>query len=369
MQQQEQLVGGQYRVIRLLGSGTFGDAFLVENSKDGSQYVLKRSKNIADNDLVLAEARNMLLTTSDHVVRCFRAWVEPVEKRCYIILEYCNGGDLEDYLSRAFPFTENQLISMFAQLLLGLDHIHLKHLIHRDIKLQNLLLQSTTGIVKIGDFGLSKALCFTDEISVTRLGTPQYLSPEVVTGLQYTRKTDVWSMGVAFYRLMTNKLPFPASSVEEIYENLGKKQAIHPCRVVEGYSESLGDLVMKMLTKSRTKRPNVRDLLALPLFTPVLCAWPWQSPRLKGTKCLFVCRPQTSVNVRSQPSLKAERIGEFSYGDQVFVSSDSLDNDGVMWYRVLYPLNGYCIKATDHGRHLFQRVDDPTRCSPITSPR
>ncbi|EAN91667.1 putative serine/threonine kinase [Trypanosoma cruzi] len=367
MQQQGYIIDGQYRVIKLLGSGAFGDAFLVEHIRLKSLFVLKCSKSAKSNDLVLVEAKNMLLTTSDHVVRCHRAWIEPLDNRCYMLLEYCDGGDLEDYLGLAFPFSEPQLISMFAQLLLGLDHVHLKHLIHRDIKLQNLLLQRSTGIVKIGDFGLSKALQFTDEVSVTSLGTPLYFSPEVVSGLEYTRKTDVWSMGVAFYRLMTNELPFPATSVEEVCEYLGKIRAVHPCRLREGcYSEELGDLVMKMLTKSRTKRPTARELLALPIFAPVLCSWPWQPPRLKGTSCLFVCRPHSSVNVRSQPSLKAERIGEFAYGDHIFVSCEHLKNEESTWYRVLYPLEGYCITATNNGKQLFQRVDDPTRCSPIS---
>ncbi|KEG14766.1 protein kinase [Trypanosoma grayi] len=369
MQQAGRYVDGQFRVVRHLGSGSFGDAFLVEHHEDQLQYVLKCSKTLMGNDLVLVESKNMMQTTSDHVVRCYRTWIEPRDKRCYMLLEYCDGGDLEDYLSHAFPLSESQLISMFAQLLLGLDHVHLKHLIHRDIKLQNLLLQSATGMVKIGDFGLSKALRFTDEVSVTRLGTPQYVSPEVLNGLEYTRKTDVWSMGVAFYCLMTNELPFPATSVEEAYQKLSKQQPVHPCRLREGYSEDLGDVVIRMLTKSRTKRPTARELLAMPVFSSVLCAWPWRSPHLKGTVCLFVCRPQSCVNVRSQPSLKAERLGEFSYGDQVFVSDDRFNGDGLTWYRVLYPLEGYCIAATAHGRHLFQRVDDPARCSPIMSPK
>ncbi|RNF23483.1 putative protein kinase [Trypanosoma conorhini] len=367
MQRQTHIIDGQYLVIKLLGSGAFGDAFLVKHLNEGSLFVLKCSKAARGNDRVLDEAKNMLLTTSDHVVRCYRAWIEPEDHRCCMLLEYCDGGDLENHLGLAFPFSESQLLSMFAQLLMGLDHVHLKHLIHRDIKLQNLMFQRSTGMVKIGDFGLSKALQFTDEASVTRLGTPLYFSPEVVSGLEYTRKTDVWSLGVAFYRLMTNALPFPATSVEEVYEYLGKKRAVHPCRLREGhYSESLGDLVMKMLTKSRTKRPTARELLALPLFVPVLRSWPWQHPRLKGASCLFVCRPHSSVNVRSQPSLSAERIGVFEYGDQIFVSSERLSTGDTTWHHVLYPLEGYCITATDKGLHLFQRVDDPARCSPIT---
>ncbi|ESL07148.1 protein kinase [Trypanosoma rangeli SC58] len=366
MQQEAHIFDGQYRAIKLLGSGAFGDAFLVEDPKDGSLVVLKCLKMARDNSRVLDEARNMMLTSNDHVLRCYRAWIEPASNRCCILMEYCDGGDLEKHLELAFPFSESQLVSMFAQLLMGLDHVHLKHLIHRDIKLQNLMFQRSTGMMKIGDFGLSKALQFTDEASRTRLGTPLYLSPEIVSGLEYTRKTDVWSMGVVFYRLMTKTVPFPATCVNELYEYLVKKRAVHPCRLREGYySESLGDMVMKMLTKSRTKRPTPRELLSLPLFNAVLCSWPWHSPRLKGTSCLFVCRPHSSVNVRSQPSLSAERIGIFEYGDQVFVASERVSAQGRTWHRVLYPLEGYCIVATDEDLHLFQRVDDPARCSSI----
>ncbi|CBH18124.1 protein kinase, putative [Trypanosoma brucei gambiense DAL972] len=366
MHRGSQLDVNRYSVVKHLGSGGFGDAFLVKDANDGMEYVLKCSKTVGSNDTLLSEAQNLLLTTCDHVVHCFGVWLEPMGNRCCMLLEYCDGGDLEDYLSYSFPLTESELVSIFAQLLLGLDHIHLKHLIHRDIKLQNLMLHRSTGVVKIGDFGMSKALRFTDEVSSTRLGTPLYTSPEVLKGLGYTRKTDVWSMGVAFYRLMTNRLPFPASNVEEMYESYRTTRPVHPCRVHNEYSEPLGDLVMKMLTKSRRKRPNARELLALPLFTETLSARPWHPPHLRGSNYLFSCRPMTNINIRSLPSLAAERVGEVSYGDQVLVSEEEVSSEGMMWYRVLYPLEGYCITTTD-GHQLFQRVSDPARFPPISS--
>ncbi|KAG8345079.1 Protein kinase domain [Trypanosoma vivax] len=359
------IVGDHYSIVKLLGEGAFGCAFLVKHTKDGSEYVLKCARTARDDDLLLLEAQNMLITTSDHVLRCFRVWNEPQLNRCCILLEYCDGGDLEEYLSSHFPLPETELISMFVQLLLGLDHIHLKHLMHRDIKLQNLMLQRNTGSVKIGDFGLSKSLSFTDEVSCTRLGTPMYFSPEVLKGLEYTRKTDVWSMGVAFYRLMTNEVPFPASSAEELHKSFHTKRAVHPCRVMVNYSEALGDMVLQMLTKSRTKRPGVRELLALPIFTPVLTQWPWRPPCFKGTKCLFLCRPKAAVNIRSKPSLVAERIGEVTYGDHIFVSDEQVNCENFAWHRVIHPLNGYCIAATAEGQYLFQGVNDPARCHPI----
>nr|CCC95685.1 unnamed protein product [Trypanosoma congolense IL3000] len=366
MQRDNLLVGGRYLVVGHLGRGAFGDAFLVKDANDDVKYVLKCSKTVDGNDAVLSEAQNLLTTTCDHVVHCFRVWTEPEFSRCCMLLEYCDGGDLEEYLRLNFPLPERDLVSMFTQLLLGLDHIHLKHLIHRDIKLQNLMLHRTTGIVKIGDFGLSKALGYTDEASATRLGTPMYVSPEVMKGLQYTRKTDVWSMGVAFYRLMTNTLPFPATSIVELYENFNTKSPVHPCRIQNGYSEFLGDLIMKMLSKSRSKRPNVRELLALPLFTQVLGACPWRSPRLGGAKYLFACRPMVIVNVRSSPSFEAECIAQLTYGDHVFSGSEELSSEGDVWHHILYPLEGYSV-TTANGHRLFQPVNDPTRHSSISS--
>ncbi len=104
----------------------------------------------------------------------------------------------------------------FAQLCLGVKHIHSKKVIHRDIKLQNVLLTSKDEI-KLGDFGISKLLESTGDFAKTSLGTPYYLSPEICSGKEYNTKTDVWMLGCLLYELCALRKPFEGDSLHVLY--------------------------------------------------------------------------------------------------------------------------------------------------------
>ena len=114
----------------------------------------------------------------------------------YLILEYCNEGDLSQYLKKKKTLSEEQAIEFFLQILNAFKPLVKNKIMHRDFKLANILMHD--GEIKIADFGFSKLLS-NEEFTETMLGSPLNMAPEVLGGIQYNSKADIWSIGVVFY--------------------------------------------------------------------------------------------------------------------------------------------------------------------------
>ena len=138
------------------------------------------------------------------------------EGELIIIMEYCEGGDLAHQVKlhkdRNEMIPEAQIMSWFAQLCLALHFVHEKKVMHRDIKTSNVYL-TRSGMVKLGDFGIAKVLENTADVAMTVVGTPYYMSPEVVENKPYSAKSDVWALGCILYELCTLKHAFVADNL------------------------------------------------------------------------------------------------------------------------------------------------------------
>ena len=158
---------------------------------------------------------------------------------CLIILFI--GGDLQNRIKeqRGRPFSEAQVLEWFTQICLGLKHIHDRKILHRDLKGQNIFLTSK-GIVKIGDFGIAKVLASTMQNARTVVGTPYYLSPEIVQSRPYNFKSDMWSMGVILYELCALKPPFDAPSLHFLAMKIVRR-ALNP--LPSGFTSEMKSLV------------------------------------------------------------------------------------------------------------------------------
>ena len=142
--------------------------------------------------------------------------------KLYIEMDYCDGGDLAKVLERqdkSRPLDEKRVLDWFVQLCMALDHVHSKKVLHRDIKAQNVFL-TRGGMIKLGDFGISRVLVSTLEQASTAVGTPFYLSPEIARGRKYNAKTDVWSLGVLLYELLTFRHPFNGVSIDALIRKI-----------------------------------------------------------------------------------------------------------------------------------------------------
>lgn len=229
--------------------------------------VLKAIKieNMIEKEQREAEQEAKFLEKMDHsnIIKIHEFFVKNTPyKVLNIVMEYADGGDLGQKIKsqpKSRPFPEHEIIDYFTQICLALKHIHSKQIIHRDLKSQNVFL-TKSGLVKLGDFGIAKSLNCTLEKAMTMIGTPYYLSPEIVTGKPYSYKSDIWSLGVLLYEMMALKMPFDANSLPILSLKIMKGN-YDPLPYF--YSKDLRLLVMSMLHVDENKRPSASDILSI----------------------------------------------------------------------------------------------------------
>ena len=179
-----------------------------------------------------------------------------------IVMTYCDGGDLEQRLKqqRGKLLREDQVMHWFVQMALGLHFMHEKHVLHRDIKSQNIFMLGNGRLV-LGDLGIAKALSQTSELARTKIGTPYYMSPELFENKPYNHKSDIWALGCVLYEMATFKHPFEANSLHQLAGRImrGKYASINA-----GYSKALHKLISDMLKLSPRERPDLGSVLQLP---------------------------------------------------------------------------------------------------------
>ena len=166
--------------------------------------------------------------------------------KLYIVMEHADGGDLSTLISNkrnsGTRWSEEEVMRMFVQICLALNHVHEKNILHRDLKSQNIFLTSK-GLVKLGDFGIAKVLDATDGQAQTQIGTPYYLSPEICDSRPYGRKSDVWSLGCILFELISLELPFQANSLPAlIVKVITSNFKYHNCFVIYGQTMDYIDL-------------------------------------------------------------------------------------------------------------------------------
>ncbi len=257
----------KYKRIKVLGWGSFGEAHLAECISDGSLCVIKEvdlsCMTEEEKEVTKKEAKLLERFHHPNIVRFRESYINQLGKLC-IVMDYADGGDLSKKIKeqKGKYFSEDLILDWFTQLCLALDHVHKNHVLHRDIKSQNIFLTSKN-IIKLGDFGLAKILAGTKDYARTMAGTPYYLSPEIVNGNPYGFKSDIWSLGVLLYELMALKAPFDADNLGAICMKI-IKGVYEPLPKV--FSQELRDLVANLLNMDPEKRLSTSGILSHPLI-------------------------------------------------------------------------------------------------------
>lgn len=259
----------KYEVIRTLGKGTGGKVLLATEMGSGRHVAIKEiildpKKKTRTKEAVLKEASILAHLKHPHVVSLQESFFDPSEEQLFIVQDFCDGGTLRDEIvatkEKNSSFSEQQIMQWFVQLTMALHHIHSKRVLHRDLKSQNVFL-TKKGVVKIGDFGISRMMENSFDMAQTICGTPCYLSPELCQDVPYSSKADVWALGCLLFEMCVLRYAFEANNYLSLMYKIVK---VDHGEIPSQYSSSLAELIKQLLAKSPDDRPSAGTVLNLP---------------------------------------------------------------------------------------------------------
>ncbi|KAG5846316.1 hypothetical protein ANANG_G00113650 [Anguilla anguilla] len=259
-----------YEVLYTIGSGSYGKCQKIRRKSDGKLLVWKEldygTMAEAEKQMLVSEVNLLRELKHPNIVRYYDRIIDRGNTTLYIVMEYCEGGDLSGLLTRCIKerryLDEDFILRVLAQLALALKECHRRSdgghtVLHRDLKPANIFLDAKQN-VKLGDFGLARILNHDTSFAKTFVGTPYYMSPEQMNRTSYNEKSDIWSLGCLVYELCALSPPFTAYNQKELAEKIreGKFRRI-PYR----YSEDLNSLVCRMLHLKDYMRPSVECIV------------------------------------------------------------------------------------------------------------
>ncbi len=253
-----------------LGSGSFGTVYKVRRKADNSIYVIKDVRigelSFREQAEAINEVNILAGIDSPYIVGYFDSFIEAGS--LHIVMEYCNRGDLQALVKKAKAkdiacLKEDVTWNLGLQVILGLHYLHEKRILHRDLKSANVFLQKDSTQkyfgVKIGDLGVAKLLESTTAFAKTIVGTPYYLSPELVADQPYRDKSDCWALGVLLYECCTLCHPFEARNQCALIMKIMQAPVKPPPEAT--VSPQLCKLILWLLQKDPSNRPHIRDIL------------------------------------------------------------------------------------------------------------
>ena len=257
-----------YIIKSRLGIGSYGTVYKVCKKNTNKIYVIKQVSllGLGEKEITEYKSEAKLLSSikSNYVVKYFDSFID--NHNLNILMEYCDGGDLYQYLEKnkkkKIKLKEKIIWQIFIQMIIGLNSIHKKKILHRDIKSQNIFLTKNLDI-KIGDLGVSKKLIQTN-FAKTFIGTPYYLSPEICMEKPYNDKSDIWAIGCILYELCTFNYPFNAKSQGALLLKILNNE---PEKIDNNYySKDLQNMINLLLNKNYELRPSCADILKMKII-------------------------------------------------------------------------------------------------------
>ena len=254
-----------FKILKELGKGSYGTVYTVRSNIDDNVYVMKKMElnNLKEKQQKECYREVSILKKVSHqnIIKYYSSFLDGGV--LYIIMEYAELGDLysliKHYKKHVKLFDEFDIWRIGYEILNGLEYLHKNNIIHRDIKCLNLFITKDKH-VKIGDLGVSTIVSSINALHCTRVGTPLYLSPELVKQIPYDFKVDIWSCGCSLYHLACLDPPFLGDNLIVLGNNIvkGKPKPLPP-----QYSEELSKFIEKMLGKRPEKRPSAREALEM----------------------------------------------------------------------------------------------------------
>uniref|UniRef100_A0A672TRW0 Protein kinase C n=1 Tax=Strigops habroptila TaxID=2489341 RepID=A0A672TRW0_STRHB len=242
---------------KMLGKGSFGKVFLAE-LKSTDQYfavkALKKDVVLMDDDVECTMVEKRVLSLAwehpflTHVFCTFQT-----KENLFFVMEYLNGGDLMFHIQSCHKFDLPRATFYAAEIICGLQFLHSKGIIYRDLKLDNVLLDNE-GHIKIADFGMCKENMFGDAKTSTFCGTPDYIAPEILLGQKYNTSVDWWSFGVLLYEMLIGQSPFHGQDEEELFQSIRMDNPFYP----RWLDKDAKDILLKLFVREPERRLGAR---------------------------------------------------------------------------------------------------------------
>ncbi|XP_076757552.1 uncharacterized protein LOC143427370 isoform X2 [Xylocopa sonorina] len=242
-----------FNFLKVLGKGSFGKVLLAELRGTECVYAVKCLKKdvvLEDDDVecTLIERKVLTLATR-HPYLCHLFCTFQTDSHLFFVMEYLNGGDLMFHIQKSGRFPEPRARFYAAEIWSGLNFLHKKGIVYRDLKLDNVLLDFE-GHIRIADFGMCKLQIFLDRTADTFCGTPDYMAPEIIKGLKYNQAVDWWSYGVLLYEMLTGQSPFSGCDEDELFWSICNERPFIPRYL----SQDSSDILIALLEKDSGKR-------------------------------------------------------------------------------------------------------------------
>lgn len=239
-----------FECMKVLGKGAFGKVMLVKakggNGEIYAMKVLSKQLLLERNEVVHTKTERRALEDTHHPFLVHLRFAFQTPTKLYLVMDYCNGGELFYHLKTSGRFAEPRARLYAAEITSALDHLHSRCIVYRDLKPENVLLDSE-GHVRLTDFGLAKdEMALTDKTH-TFCGTPDYLAPEIIKGCGHGRGVDWWSLGTMIYEMLGGLPPYYSENVNLMYEQV--LRAPLEFKPPKFFTPAARDLLTKLLQK------------------------------------------------------------------------------------------------------------------------
>ncbi|XP_036692550.1 serine/threonine-protein kinase ULK2 isoform X6 [Balaenoptera musculus] len=303
----------EYSKRDLVGHGAFAVVFRGRHRQKTDWEVAIKSinkKNLSKSQILLGKEIKILKELQhENIVALYD--VQELPNSVFLVMEYCNGGDLADYLQAKGTLSEDTIRVFLHQIAAAMRVLHSKGIIHRDLKPQNILLSyanrrksTVSGIrIKIADFGFARYL-HSNMMAATLCGSPMYMAPEVIMSQHYDAKADLWSIGTVIYQCLVGKPPFQANSPQDLRMLYEKNRNLMPS-IPRETSPYLANLLLGLLQRNQKDRMDFEAFFSHPFLeqVPVKKSCPVPVPVYAGSASEGPCSSSPSCRFASPPSL------------------------------------------------------------------